>query len=67
MGNQHIVNTTNFYYNNGSLVDDGMHDVLEDIFPCVCKDEQEYGIDFNSMSSQEETEKFNKLLNQAQC
>lgn len=39
MGNQHSGNTSNYHYDNESLVDDRMYKVLEDIFSRAGEDE----------------------------
>ncbi|XP_039138806.1 uncharacterized protein LOC120276140 [Dioscorea cayenensis subsp. rotundata] len=60
-------NMNNSLDDNGGPMDDGMHDILEDIFPRIDDNEIGNNGEFNSNPSEEETKKFSKLLNHAQC
>jgi hypothetical protein len=51
---------------NDGLMDDEMHDILEDVFPSVHEDEIGNNVDFSFNPSEEEIEKYSKLLQHAQ-
>ena len=54
---------------NDDLLDNGVYDFLEDVFPRVDEDQIENGLNCgsNSYLGEEEAKKFSKLLNEAQC
>ena len=52
---------------NDELLDDGVYDFLENVFPRVDEDQIEHGLNCgsNSYLGEEEAKKFSKLLNEA--
>ena len=48
-------------------LDDGMYDMLENVFPRLDENETEDGLNFSSYLGEEEATKFSKLLNESEC